>query len=233
MTDLPGYHVQEHRDGKSDDAGSATDVEDCFKRIERAPFEMSLTFRDQGHRIFRLHRYRTVCGHAMPAVEKPRTTKGTRSAGGRKRKPPDFATTGGFQLPCQPGVGDRGIVGTPGWLARDVEDWPRNCHRTPRRRLDVGRGRLGRSNLPGPVLVSFSASDFHSQKRLMDYWGYRQPDFARCSTITVFPPVDAVGLVQVISSPLISARLFCFVPSQFGKLLPMTSKLIEPSELTA
>src|SRR6266571_6039076 len=73
----------------------------------------------------------------------------------------------------------------------------------------------------------------HSQKRLMDYWGYRQPDFARCSTITVFPPVDAVGLVQVISSPLISARLFCFVPSQFGKLLPMTSKLIEPSELTA
>ncbi len=42
----------------------------------------------------------------------------------------------------------------------------------------------------------------------------------RCSVMTVFPPIEAVGFVQVISSPLIAARCVCLVPSQFGNVLP-------------
>jgi hypothetical protein len=44
---------------------------------------------------------------------------------------------------------------------------------------------------------------------------------ARFRTISALPePVDDVGLVHFISSPVMAASRFWSVPSQFGKLLP-------------
>jgi hypothetical protein len=59
----------------------------------------------------------------------------------RKRKPPDLRNDRGLPVYFATRTGDRGR-GTPGWLARDVGDWARNCDRTPRRRLDFGAGVL-------------------------------------------------------------------------------------------
>src|SRR5437870_1277353 len=54
-----------------------------------------------------------------------------------KENPRTYATTGGFQLLANREWGQGGR-GCPAGLARDVEDWLKNCHRTPRRRLDIG-----------------------------------------------------------------------------------------------
>src|SRR5205085_1409216 len=52
----------------------------------------------------------------------------------------------------------------------------------------------------------------------------------RFRTRTAVPvPCDGVGLVQVMSSPLIMATRFCDVPSQFGKLLPVMLSVTELS----
>src|SRR6266496_4305989 len=80
--------------------------------------------------------------------------RGAREQGLRrstKKKPPDLRNDRGLSgYVCQPDwVGGRG-EGGPAGLARDVGDWLRNCHGTPRRMFDWRRGRrpaMGRANL--------------------------------------------------------------------------------------
>ena len=45
-------------------------------------------------------------------------------------------------------------MGMPGGLVRDLGDWLRNCHRTPRRRFDCRRGAPGAAVIPHFVVAS-------------------------------------------------------------------------------
>src|SRR6266571_5054607 len=73
-------------------------------------------------------------GCVMGAAAWRQSYTGTRSAAVAKENPRTYATTGGFQITLPTGLG-MGDGGRPADLRGHMAEWPRDCHRTPRRRL--------------------------------------------------------------------------------------------------